>query len=456
MNATVWLVPLVLGLAAAGSEGRPAEPRPAREEQVRALVRQLGHPEFRQREEAQQALVRLGTEVLPLIEKLGPQADAEVRQRLGQVRRELVGYLDDMRAGLAALPPIEGENRIPIPDDLKQTIEGNQPRSGNFLLTIIADPGNRLHRPAANTFVQTWNSMSTAQIDTFLRHTFILKARPRPRYPQGIDAGIAFVYQPRYSYGSWPPQGRFTITTHTRHFLDGRPYGKPFAYQGPMACTGWVWTKDLSLGRHTCALELEYTFTHQGHKQTGSLRSRDFAFTMVPADTPDDLVASADPATDRLVSTALRFTDHDPTQSNLPRGPFAPPVAEVRRPQITWAGPKGTRCGIAVPCWQVTQALPVDLCFEVVLREEKTGKVHPCDPLVLRRGAAHMGYFCPRDAVGFARGRTGTVGVKVVLKPSRKVALTSTEVTRYFPGSLTSGVLTVEVFEKEPPLPTRP
>ena len=100
--------------------------------------------------------------------------------------------------------------------------------------------------------------------------------------------------------------------------------------------------------------------------------------------------------------------------------------------------------------WAVADPLPVDLCFEVTVEEQKIGKVWPCEPLVLR-GIRGRGYIVPGDAQAFARGRTGDVAVKVVLQASRKAAFTSTTVTHYYPGSVTSDVLTIKVFDNYVP-----
>jgi hypothetical protein len=436
--------------AGAGAAGA-ASSRPDLEKQVRALVRQLGDPEFARREAAERELLRLGEAVVPVLDRLGPQDDAEVRTRLARVRRALVGFRDDLRAALAATPDIPEDTRLPIPEELRLLVVGNQPRSGDHLLSLIAQRRGKLYRPAVNAFVQTWDSMSAAQIDAYLRHALVLAAPRRERYPQGVDAGIGFLYHLRHGYGSWPAGGAFQLTMHTRHFLDGKPYGRPYDGRQPISTTGWVWTKDLALGKHTCAMEVSYEFTHHGGKRTGRLRSPEFAFTMVSADTPDDLVAPQDDATERLVRKALRFAERESAfNPPVPRpgDPFEPDRSP-RRPQITWEGPGGGRAGIAAVYWNLAVALPVDLCFEVELHDLKTGKVYPCDPLVMRKGQAHWGYVSPRDAVGFALGRTGVVPVRVVLKPSRKVALTSTEVARYYPGSIRSEVLTVEVFDND-------
>jgi hypothetical protein len=443
----VWGLLTVVAPPGAAADG--ALSRPDLEKQVPALVRQLADTEFARREAAEKALLRLGAEVVPVLDKLGPHEDAEVRTRLARVRRALVGFQDDIRSALAAVPAIPEDSRHPIPEELRLVIADNQPRSGDFLLSLIAGPRGKLYRPAVNAFVQTWDSMSATQLDAYLHHALVPKAQHRERYPQGVDAGIAFLYHLRHGCGSWPAGGTFQLTTHTRHFLDGKPYGRPYDGRGPISTTGWVWTKDLALGKHSCSLEVSYEFSHGGRKQSGRLRSAEFTFTMAPADTPDDLIAPNDAATDRLVRKSLRFAERESAfNPPIPRpGDPVEPDRPPRRPQITWEGPGGKRCGLSTVCWNVAAPLPVDLCFEVELHDQKTGKVFPCDPLVLRKGEAHWGYVCPRDAVGFARGRTGEVPVKVVLKPSRKVALTSTEVTRYYPGSINSEVLTVQVFD---------
>jgi hypothetical protein len=61
----------------------------AREERVRALVKQLGDARYREREKAQEALLRQGPSVLPILEKLGATRDPEINDRLAKIRRAL-------------------------------------------------------------------------------------------------------------------------------------------------------------------------------------------------------------------------------------------------------------------------------------------------------------------------------------------------------------------------------
>jgi hypothetical protein len=442
---------LLAGSTVAGRAAPQGPPPPADlEKQVKALVKQLGERAFARREAAHKALIKLGDGVVPLLDKLGPAEAPEVQLRIARIRRELVGYRDDIRDSLATMPENKDGVRKPIPEGLKRVIAGHQPKSGDYLLSLIADPKNPLRRRAINAFTQAWDSMSGAQIKAYLPHVLALEAQPRARYPRGVDAAVGMLYHFVDHWAGWPADGiPFHFATRTTHFLDGKPYGKPFAYQGPVATTGWIRTKDLALGKHSCALELEYTFTHRGEKHTGRIRSRDFTFTMVAADTPDDLIAPKDAQTDRLVRKSFRFVQKE-AELHRPREMRRfdlVPVEDPRRPQVTWEGPGGKQCGLSTPYWKADSALPVDLCFEVTLYDQKTGKVYPCDPLILRRGQALMGYIYPRDVRSFARGRSGDVPVKVVLTPSRKTALSTTDVARYWPGSITSEVLTIRVYD---------
>jgi len=56
---------------------------------VDGLVRQLNATQLSQREEAEQELLKLGTEILPLLPKVIDRMPAEMRQRLGRVRQKL-------------------------------------------------------------------------------------------------------------------------------------------------------------------------------------------------------------------------------------------------------------------------------------------------------------------------------------------------------------------------------
>ena len=63
-----------------------------------------------------------------------------------------------------------------------------------------------------------------------------------------------------------------------------------------------------------------------------------------------------------------------------------------------------------------------------------------------------MGYIVPRDPRAFAKDRDGFVPVKVVLKPSRALALSEPKVTGYFAEEIASGELKMKVIPKIEPV----
>lgn len=451
-TVVVLLGGLTAGWPLSVSAGEPAPKGPTRgaewEKRVISLVEKLGHDQYYQREAAQRALLKEGPAILPVLDKLGPQADPEIQFRLRTLRYRLVGFLDDIRRCLAASPEIEHESRPSLPPELQGLISSHQPKSGDLLLSIIADPENKLNRRATNAFLHTWDSMTRAQIETYFRHAMKPWVRLRKQYPQHVDASIAMGYSVRYAWGGWPSEKDFQMQTATTHFLDGKPYGKPFAYEGPMAGTGWVRTEDLAIGKHSFHLLTEYKFVRDGRTCTGRMESQKYEFEIVPAETPDDLVAPNDTQVDELVRKSFQFLEIRHSlggpliNQTRPLGPEEDPW----EPQITWESGTGESGGLHMPLWRLTAELPVDLCFEVEIHLQQTGKVFEGDPLVVPKGMKTEGYFFPRQSVSeFARGREGFIPLKLVLKPSRAMALTDTRVTRYYPGRITSEVLRAKV-----------
>lgn len=97
--------------------------------------------------------------------------------------------------------------------------------------------------------------------------------------------------------------------------------------------------------------------------------------------------------------------------------------------------------GLHGPAWRPLKPLPVDLCFDVELHIEKTGDVLNGKPLIAIRGQRRGGYIGlgrvdPRMEA--AADESGFVRARIILKPSREVALSNPEVTSYFQGTVTS------------------
>jgi hypothetical protein len=334
------------------------------------------------------------------------------------------------------------EIRAELTAELKGVIASSSPKSGELLLKYILEPKHPFQRKAINALVHSTEHLTASQIDTYIRHVLLLESKARPQFPQKVNAMVGMYYYPRYDFSGWPRSKDFELKTRTTHFLDGKVYGSPYNYQGPLATTGWIPTKDLSEGRHSYHFTLEYEFTHQGTKTRTLLRSRDFTFEMLPASTPDQLIAPADPDVEKWVRKNLRFIDRDPSKDDLFLGQDH--VVDPWFPQVRWEE-GGKKFALRVPTWKVDLPLPVDLCFETEILDLKTGKTYKSETLILKKGKAAYGYLCPDDVQAFAKNRTGFVDVQLRLTPSRAYALSDPGITRYFPGSITSGTLRMKI-----------
>jgi hypothetical protein len=404
------------------------------------LIRDLGDTSFAKREAATRALLAQDPKIVPLLDKARRGAGLELQRRLDRIRYHLAGYQDDLTEFLRGPAYTDAEANPPLPLDMRSMVTAHQPRTGDFLLRIIADPDHKLHRPATHVFCETWSTGSVEQLQRYLQTTFTLQAFHRAHYPQGVDAYIETRYWHRYGWGGWPKE--LVWQTTTTHDLDGQVHGKPYVYKYPGggATTGWINPAKLAQGKHMVRFEVAYVFTHQGVRHEGKVRSREFVFTVGPPTLPNDLIAATDGALAKRVAAALRFEDYR-GQEGLAK------VMNPWQPQITWQ--ERNLIGLHVPEWTLTEPLPVDLCFDVEIREVKTGKRHRGDPLVVHKGKTSRGYFTPRDARAFAKDRTGFIEVEIELQPSRSVALTDPAITGYFGWPITSKRMRAKIIDSK-------
>ncbi|HUW18009.1 MAG TPA: leucine-rich repeat domain-containing protein [Sedimentisphaerales bacterium] len=356
---------------------------------------------------------------------------------------------EEIRRMLSELPEIEDDDRPDISDELKDYIVAMQPASGNALLAIISDPEDVVHRRAANAFLQTWASMSAEQIGAYLRYSMTAYTRLRPQYPQGAEAYVGGGYTIRYGWGGWPVDKDVKIRTSSYKILDGQvggmPHGgldgKPFDYEGPMAGTGGIPVAELGLGRHTVQAVTDYEVTYKGVTYTGTVKSEAAVFEIIAAEGLNELAAPDDPELNELVRGAFRFVDGGQPIEYLGRR------EDAWEPQIS-SNTKGSadEYALCMPGWELTEALPVDLCFKVELHLEQSGEVIEGDSFVVIKGEKRSDYFLPHYVIDFAKIKEGFISLRIVLRPSYEVALSNTRVTQYYNGTLTSGVLRAKTY----------
>jgi hypothetical protein len=458
-----WCLSTTLAVFVVGFTGAADPPSAAPD--LSRRVAQLGADDFDHRNDAEKRLIALGTSVLPILEALEPFGDPEVELRVLRLRRVVGGKIEEIRQALdvaPAIPPPDIYTHWPLPPDVANNITANQPQAGDFLLSVIGDPKHRLHRAAVNAFVQSWETMTGDQIRTYLLRSLILSPyMARPAYPRGIDGGFAMGLTVRYDYGGRPEQNKqVKITTVTEHFVDGKPYGKPSRYGPPGGVTGHIKAGEMSVGRHTAAMATRFELIHRGQTVTGSVRSEDFPFEVLPADTPDDLIAPKDAEMEKLVRSALRiaeteesFETQEARNQRMFRGAWPQQETDWWRPQSMWQEANGLN-SLYVPVWRLEKPLPVDLCFSVTVRIEATGEEYEAYPLVVLKGTTTQGlsggYFMLRGGQDITKGRTGFIPVRLILRPSRSSALYSLKVTRYYPGEIVTEPLRLKIGPPKP------
>ncbi|HJZ92044.1 MAG TPA: hypothetical protein VKE40_14310 [Gemmataceae bacterium] len=449
----------IVGLLVVGVFGGPALADSA--PTVAELVAQLGDPKFATREQAQKALLARGEGIVPELDKLAKTADAETAERIGKVRYELVGYLDDIKRLLVAVDNRPYYVPEPISNKLRDLITGHQPRAGEFLLQLATDPKHDLHLRATRAFLQTWQSANAAQLDRYIQSSVTLTTNHRSKFPAKVGAMIPMEAKIRGGWEGWFPLTGDTLAlkTRTTRYLDGKPYDKPFDSKYPFATVGWYKVGELAEGKHTIHALLEYEFTHRGEKRKGEIRSKESTFEVIAADTPDDLIAPRSEALTKQVRSkfAVRESEYDPRKfTGYQPGTLPAQGAEYEwSPQVTWVVKPGVKAGLHCPVRLMSGALPdVDLCFDVEIHDVKTATVYPADPVVVRRGLhVERSWIIPRDVRAFAKGREGFVTVKVLLKPSRALALGDPDVKRYYPDPITSDEFRMKVYQKVEVLP---
>jgi hypothetical protein len=418
---------------------------------VAELVKQLGDPKFAVREAAQKELLTRGEGIVRELDRLATGADAETVERIGKVRYHLAGYKDDIRRWLAEVHEGKDSAPTPVSDDLRGLIATHQPGAGDLIVSILADPQHPLYRRAVRTFVATWDIATLDQIDKYVHQVVTLNTTHRPKFPATVGALIPFEAHPRDGWTGWPnpyPKG-FTFMTRTTRYVDGKPYDKPFTYQCPFATVGWVRVGELAEGKHTICAVMEYEFSRDGQKRKGEIRSKDSTFEVVPADTPDHLVAPRSEALTKQVRDKFFIREAEADLRYLTG--YSPPGLKAPldwSPQVTWRTKAGVTAGIHCPVRLLIAPLDVDLCFDAEIHDVKTGTIYPADPVVVRAGEVGRSWIVPRDVQAFAQGRDGFVTVKVILKPSRASALTDPSVKRYYPDPITSDELRMTVYQK--------
>jgi hypothetical protein len=413
MLRCLGLVSVVTLAPAAGAAESPS---------VAELVKRLGDSRFAVREAAQKELLTRGEGIVPELDRLKQGADAETVERVGKVRYALAGYKDDIRRLVQFVdPPGYQAFDATASAELRGLIARHQPGAGDLLLAVVADRDDRLHDRAGRAFALTWEYQSADQVEAYVRRTLGVVTTQPARFPATVGTLVKAAPQLRFGPAGWPPtsgEEPFAFRARSTLLLDGKPYGQPYENGYTVPDRAWFRVPPAELGKHTVQVELDYSFTHQGVTRTGRLRS-DLATLEAVPDDPNDTWGPA-PSVDEKNYLRAAFgviAGYDPGDAGRRIGLGRDPEAFVR-----WRSTEGQWVSLWCPQWDLTAPLTADLCFEVELRDRRSGKTYAADPIIVPRGQKARGYVIPHDFRAVAQGRSGDVGLDLVLLPSRLVA----------------------------------
>lgn len=367
--------------------------------------------------------------------------DAKVRAE--NIRRELIGLT-------------EFHSSMKLPFTLQQMIAQHLPESADVLLSHCESDDEEMAKLAATVVVRFLDDLTDQQTVRYLQTGFGHFAEKRDRYPQGIDAAIGLGYRFEFGHEGLPKDRKYKFRTTTRHFLNGEEFGeKPFSYPGPGAASGSVQLKDLAVGEHSVRMATEWEFTRGEKTLMGKFESGELKFEIVSPDTPNDLIATADPKVTKIVKDSLQFRESQTSFERRSRFSLDPRIRERHwRPSTYTVSKDGTGPVYALhtPFWRMNRPLPVDLAFQMKLKVEGTDLEFPCFDVVVLAGERTYTRNVHASRIPLDKlvknllkhaDKNGFVKVRLVLTPSREVALQNPKVKKYFPGSITSEVLRI-------------
>jgi hypothetical protein len=282
----------------------------------------------------------------------------------------------------------------------------------------------------------------------------------RSAYPVDVDAIITAEATLGDRGAGWLTNftgGPTTFNCRTTRYLDGKPYQKaessPFELPAARATLGEYRTKDLPLGEHSIHAVLQYELTLRARTVKGEIRSPEQRFRVVPADSPDDLAAPHSARLSNEVAKSFEIVETG-TPKIVPTEPPDPAKlfkADPWYPQSSWRVAGDRWASLHSPVWILRNPLSVDLCFDVEIHDLETRKTHQGYSFVVTRDTnVREGAIIPKDIAAFAGDRDGFVKVKIVLKPSRVLALSDSRVDRYYAEKLESGELRMRIYPAPP------
>ena len=358
---------------------------------------------------------------------------------------------ENLRREVIALADFANHEELPYL--LDRLVTEHRPEAIDWLLAMASDQDATIARRAALVTSRFLDRMTSDQVERFIASQMAFQFRLREQYPHGVAASIPV--EVRYAPGrdGLPPLKEYVLRTTTRVLLDDKQLGELLESDSSASPTSWsmddlTWdivgrtktripTQSLDAGKHTLKLTTQFMLARNGSSFDGLVESDERSFHVVES-TVDGIAAPLDSDLQKRVVESLDIVESAWTW--IPKAwRNENRFREAWSPYEYYADGE-TGMGLHGPAWKTLEPLPVDLCFDVEFHIEKTGEVLKGKPLIAIRGQRQGGYIGlgrldPRMEA--AADESGFVQARIVLKPSREVALSNPEVTSYFQGTIT-------------------
>ena len=377
---------------------------------------------------------------------------------------------ENLRRELTALEDGDYLTDNEVPGSIATAITPHLPDSGDWLLDLIATSNEHLRGRACPIFRAYFDRMSDAQMTRYLELNLVHEVRARPKYLAGSDATIdlrvGFLAGDR---GLPHPIRLHPVQTTTTCLLDGKPYGEPVDRTGPLRTkdeTNAFFRKpvpsvrvhrlpltELTAGEHRLKLISTYRYEYGDRTFSGRFESPEQRF-VVSDDQTDELLAPSDAELTDAVTESFQLAESSLNFQNPEK--WGNDIYYTWHPHTVWnrkqEGENETWDGLHSAVWRTRKPLPVDLCFDVALEIEKTGEVLAGEQLFALHGEREYGCVLPADPqdprLREAADEEGYVRVHAILTPSRSLAYSRAEVSRYFGQPIRSGVFRLRLSDE--------
>ncbi len=116
-------------------------------------------------------------------------------------------------------------------------------------------------------------------------------------------------------------------------------------------------------------------------------------------------------------------------------------------PQIGTGSDREEEFALHMPLWELTEPVPVDLCFTVEFKVLESGEVFAGESIVIPKGKKTNGYFSPQDAHRFGKKYIGFVPLTIMLKSFRPKEPEYSKLTKIWQGTLVSEALRAKSYQ---------